>query len=366
MQRGGQRGAYPPQFRGGMLPRGYGGPFPPGAMMPGPMAPGPMMPGPMMPGPMMPARGGPPLGAMMPARGGPPPGAMMPARGPPAPQARDPSAMAHDLYVIVSTDPADAKSRALTLELLRYVTDIQPVLRRMGIDVRVNKIGGQHLRDERLLGALRQRGISSLPALVTPSNVYIGLDDIRDLYDRNIDKFVGRGGPGGRPRDPDDELAADDDLEQYYRSEMTLARAEEDDDELAIGKDSGDMMDDYRRMMSHRETAGRRPGAGRPPAAPPEAGRGPPMPAAGAAARPALPDRRDNVGPPAARPTDPEDDEISATIARLAGDIEDPIRARGAGAGVAVDSLGGDDDGDNDGADDQMERAYWANQMESM
>jgi hypothetical protein len=264
----------------------------------------------------------------------------------------------HQLYVkvITSDDDSDKNSRKITLETLKYIHARLAMFGQMGVAVKVNKIRTQDLQNARLIEAMKGRGITRLPALTTSNNVYLGFNEIRDIYEKNIKEFESVNRRGERPVEgaaPDDEA-----LDKYYADEMTFERAEEDAQETGMG-DQDDMMDSYRRMMERREKseAGRRPTrTGRPTsttATPREEDRrAPPRPTSS---------RPDNVGTrrqqPQARPDD-EDAEIRATIDRLARDIDDNTRTKAFSSGGG-DSL--DDDGGADPQDDLMERAYWSN-----
>jgi protein-tyrosine-phosphatase len=268
----------------------------------------------------------------------------------------DTEATRHQLYVkVVGSDDPDQKSRGITLDVLRYIHARLPAFAQMGIAVKVNKIRSQDLQNARLIAAMQRRGIRRLPALTTPNNVYLGAKEIADLYERNIKELEHTGARGERPVEgaaPDDG-----DLDSFFRDEMTFERAEEDAQEPGIGE-GGDMMDAYRRMMERRESSekgrGRRPAAGRPSAttSDPSARAAPPR--APASSRP------DNVG--RRRPVDDPDDEIQATIDRLARDIDGDTRDRAFASGGG-DSL--DDDGGYDPQDDLMEKAYWGSRVAS-
>jgi hypothetical protein len=272
----------------------------------------------------------------------------------------DTSVVQHQLYVKVVTgaDP-DRRSRVITLEVLQYIHSRLPILRNMGLAVKVNKIRSQDLQNPRLVEVMKRRGIERLPALTTPNNIYLGYKEISDIYERNIKEFSAVGRRGERPVEG---AAPEDDLDSFYREEMTFERAEEDAEETGIGE-SGDMMEAMREFMERRERsdAGRkRPTAGRPPVAPAGGGdrrAAPPRPPASS--------RPDNVGraPPRPAPVDDADREINDTIDRLARDIDDDTRARAFSSGGG-DSL--DDDGGADVQDDLMERAYWQNMAESL
>jgi hypothetical protein len=266
---------------------------------------------------------------------------------------------------VVTGEDADAKSRGFTLEVLQYVHAHLARLTDMGLAVRVVKVTSRQLRDERVRAAMRARSIARLPALVTPNGVYLGFQEISSLYERNFAAYEAIARRGDQPVVGE---APTDELEDYYRSEMTLERARADDkDDDAFGE-GGDMMDSYRRMMERRETSDRghkpktRAGAAAPGAAPrAEAG------AARGAGRTAPPrtsgsGRPDNIagaaqGGARGPPVDDEEAEIQHTIDRLARDIDDNLRE------AAFSSGGGDsydDDGSPDPQDDLMEQAYWS------
>jgi hypothetical protein len=257
----------------------------------------------------------------------------------------------HNLYVLVvgenAAAPNSRKGRELTLAILKYIHDRLPVFTKMGVNIRVHKVKKSDLGNARLVEAMKRRGISSLPALVTPNNTYVGNRSIGEVYEKNIAEYQaflrqGTEAPTGIAQD-------DDDLASFYRSEMTFEKAADDDglgdDGDGIGE-GGDMMDSYRQMMQRRETKG--PGRGQTApghAAPPKRG-GAPAPAR----------RPDNVAPRAGGTMD-------SLIDRMAGDI-DAQTFEDAFAGGGGDSL--DLDGGTNAQDDLMEKAYWANQELSM
>lgn len=276
----------------------------------------------------------------------------------------DTSQVQHNLYVkVVTGADADHKSRDITLGALKYVHTRLATFAQMGIAVKVNKIRSQDLQDPRLIEAMRKRGITRLPALTTPNNVYIGLKEICDVYERNVKEFAAVASRGERPVEG---ILPEDDLDSYYREEMSFERADEDAEETGIGE-GDDMMNSYRRMMDRRDNSesGRRPhhiAGGRLLATTSDVSGGP----RGGGPRPA--GRPDNIAPPAGgarqrAPVDAEDAEIQETIDRLARDIDDGMRSRAFTSGGG-DSL--DDDGGADPQDDLMERAYWANMSESL
>lgn len=281
----------------------------------------------------------------------------------------EPPGVAHNLYVkVVTGADADHKSSSITVGVLKYIQTRLPALRSMGISVRVNTVRSQDLQNPRLVEAMRKRGITRLPALATPNDVYIGLKEITGVYERNLRAFA-----DSRER-PDEEEAGDDALDSFYRDEMSFERADEDVEEAGLGE-GDNMMDSYRHMMERRESSSERrpgrPGAGAAAAGPaPRGPRGAAPRPPGAAPRPpgvARPDNLAQGGHGLAQgghdlASASEDAEIQETIDRLARDIDDGMRNLAFSTGGG-DSL--DDDGGADPQDDLMERAYWGNMSES-
>lgn len=269
-------------------------------------------------------------------------------RGKPPEAAADTGPVVHNLYVLVvdkqATAPNEMKSRELTLRILNFIHGRLALFTEMGIKIRVHKVRKSDLQNQRLAQAMKAKKISSLPALVTPNNTYLGNREIEEVYEKNVQEFNawkrrGVESPAG--------LAPEDELDTFYQSEMTFERAEADggDDDDTIGEGT-DMMDSYRMMVQKRETRdASRPRGGRPP------------PAKSAAPRPAAPSRPNNLGQGAT-------DSMDNLIDRMAGEI-DAQTLEDAFSDGGGDSLEDDTPGVN-AQDDLMERAYWANQELSM
>ena len=105
----------------------------------------------------------------------------------------DTEPVVHNLYVLVvsgtSAAAHDRKSRELTLAILKYINDRLPLLAKMGVKIWVHKVKKSDLGNARLVDAMKQRGIFSLPALVTPNSTYRGNRSIGEVYDKNIAKY---------------------------------------------------------------------------------------------------------------------------------------------------------------------------------
>lgn len=70
--------------------------------------------------------------------------------------------------------------------LLIYVKNNIKSLNRAGITVRIDKLNDDEIDDD-LLDRLRQKGITSLPAMLTPDNkLFIGVNAIKKLFDSRL------------------------------------------------------------------------------------------------------------------------------------------------------------------------------------
>lgn len=286
------------------------------------------------------------------------------------PQASD-ATVVHQIYVKVVTGAdadKDTTSRKITIQLLTYVHTQLRALKDMGVSTRVNKITSQNLKDPRLVAAMKARGILRLPAVTTPNNVYLGLGEIRELYDRNIREHAAILGRG--EREVQGATGEEDDaFRSFYKDEMTFERAEEDTNEDELGEGKQDLGTLHRDMMTRREqllTGRRPPPPQKGPRAPPAPGRRGVPPAQAPAPEPA-PERGGRGGVPRARPgnvappDDPEEASFTDLLDRLSRDIDDNVRTQAFAATDADD----DDDGRPNPQDDLMERSFYANQVSS-
>lgn len=255
----------------------------------------------------------------------------------------------HHLYVIVvganPQTPSDKQSRVTTLQILQFISQRLKIFTEMGVKVNVLKISKKLLSDPRLVAAMKGKGITRLPALKTPNAVYLGREAIEGVYTSNIQEYQ-----AWKRREVEKPvgLSGEDELDDFYRSEMSFDRAfaEEDmGDEENIGE-GGDMMKSYSSALAAREGRGSRPsGSLRGSHPPPSQGN---------------PQRSDNV------PTASSEDSMDDLINQLSGQIDSQTFEQ-AFAGSGGDSLDDDGlDGGGNAQDDLMERAYWANQQESM
>jgi len=150
----------------------------------------------------------------------------------------------HNIYVgVVAAGDVNNPSRIATLKVLQFVDSRMSSLLQMGIKIHVYGIRPQDLNNRKLISSMRKKGITQLPALTVNGNVYIGVDKITNLYDRNITKFVGN---DTAPLSPSDSA-----MENYYRAEISKKDTAEESDEEAMGEGS-DMMASYSTRMASR------------------------------------------------------------------------------------------------------------------
>lgn len=291
------------------------------------------------------ARGPPPA-----ARGPPPPTRRVPVTRGPAAGPRtdlskaDTSHTTHQLYVKVedgnkSLTPNELKNRDLTLAVLKFIHDRLPIFQRMGLQIQVNRIRDVDLANPRLTDAMKRKGIVRLPALTTPTNLYLGVKEIEIVYKRNLEEFAAF---KRQETAPVTGMTPEDDLDAYYQ-EMSGASAWKDavegggDNDEGIGE-SIDMMDAYRGMMQSRESMGRK-----------RSHRTPTY--VSDSSSPSTSSRPDNI------------DDAQTTIDRMIRDIDSSSFDR-AFSGGGGDSLI-EDGGPGGSQDNLMERAFWSNMQET-
>lgn len=245
----------------------------------------------------------------------------------------------HNIYVkVITGSDNDYKSRDITLNILKYLQVKMPLLQQMGVSVKINKVRSQDLQNPRLVEAIRQKGISRLPALVTASNVYIGFKDIIDVYESNIKTFMKMTTP--QKSQPVKKVPYETNLEDFYKNEMTLDKANEDTEEVDFGE-GADMMTSYRNRMEKRDTSS--------------------QPSRQNMTQKITSISKNNNSRSAENISINNDEaEIQETINRLALDIDSSIREK-AFTASKNDSL---DEG-GDPQDDLMERAYWGSRVAS-
>ena len=167
--------------------------------------------------------------------------------------------MIHTLFVAIIRkndvqSKKDTMARQLTLDLIHFVRQNLPVLDEMGIVIVIERVDKKKLQDPRVRNAMKSAGLASLPALRTSTGIYLGNEEIKGLYMKNIEKFYEW---KTRSEAPLGGMSAEDDLASYYKNEMTMEKATADhaslDDVEDINGENDDMMGAYRKRMRGRE-----------------------------------------------------------------------------------------------------------------
>jgi hypothetical protein len=125
------------------------------------------------------------------------------------------------------------------------------------MQLRIEKIGTGKGGDK-ALDALKRRGVTRLPALVSPSGeVFVGIKKITELLDSNLSQLRG----GCIDRD-NTELGTNPDLAEFWERELyegtdndgrRIARADADDEHDAVSTDIERKMNAYsRNVPAHR------------------------------------------------------------------------------------------------------------------
>ncbi|GFR90047.1 hypothetical protein ElyMa_002557700 [Elysia marginata] len=233
------------------------------------------------------------------------------------------SSVIHNLYVFAADggkllDPDSRKSKKLTLAILKFIRDRLSLLLEMGVQVQAYPVKKKNLDNPRFIKAMKRRGISSLPALITPDSTYEGNRSIEKAYETGIAEYQTL-----LRRNAATALDADDDLANFYQSEMSFEQAADD-----FEVKSGDMMAAFNQMRQRREAhASKRTEA----------------------SNPTIARRADNVAPQG-----------------KSGSAIDPLRSWKSGDRKEVE-LGSDfDDDENNPQDNLMEKAYWANMEQTL
>ena len=255
-----------------------------------------------------------------------------------------PPGSVHKIFVISKGPP---EMTADTFKVLRFVAKVKPALQRMRIKISVTKLEVDMLAIPRVQQALRSKGVTAYPALLTPNRVYLGEEKIIAIYKRayeDIMKLQRSRGLAGQGTAAQAKAfgggTADDLYRDYIAGDMTLKAAMSDSGDTAIGENRDDIMGKYHAMMKQREQAHKK-----------SKGRAPAYKAPGG--MPAPPGER--RGAAAAAPDNLADDDIDSLISQVtAGPVTQDT----------LDKAFKDEGGASD--DDVLVRAFWENQAESV
>lgn len=153
-------------------------------------------------------------------------------------------------------------SGALTLNILKYFNKNICDINRMGVVLQITKIEEEDL-DKDLVENLASSGICRFPALINDTGkIFLGVQKIRDLFDRNIQSFrkqaVGR--PAGRApvaSGNNTEFGSNPDLAAFWHQEMKEDESQENDDISDTKKDLDKRLRDYRPPKHRQDRGGR-------------------------------------------------------------------------------------------------------------
>jgi hypothetical protein len=154
-----------------------------------------------------------------------------------------------------------------SIQLLRYLNKHISQINTLGAKVHIEKLDKDAF-DEDMVSALKRKGITRLPALMSPDGKnFIGLKNITELFDRNLQTLRNSSrisadlDPYGGPA-TGAEMGSNPDMNDFYMRELfngvdkhgqPIARVDKDEADNE-GGDIGDRMRAYERNIpSHRQ-----------------------------------------------------------------------------------------------------------------
>lgn len=84
------------------------------------------------------------------------------------------------------TRDLDKDSLQITTKLLSYINSKRTAIDGLGISLSIEYVTSERLKDPRYSKLLHSKGITSLPALITPRKVFQGFRDITSFYEQLI------------------------------------------------------------------------------------------------------------------------------------------------------------------------------------
>jgi hypothetical protein len=159
----------------------------------------------------------------------------------------------HKLFVI--GDGPDELTKD-TFAVLKFLVTLKAPLRRMGINITVQKIESRMLTNPRLAKALKGKGITELPALATANHIYLGRSRIIELYRKAAHDIKRLKAQGTAARSSSYVAESSEDLYRNYISEdIDIKNSMKDRGETAIGESQDDIMAKYQARLQHRADA---------------------------------------------------------------------------------------------------------------
>ena len=175
----------------------------------------------------------------------------------------------HNLYIRTSKSSSySRRHRILTLNLLKFISSNISYFRGMDVKIKIIKLSDTASKNTKIRKLLEKKKVTRLPALVTSSSTYIGCEDIKKMYQHNVNNWINYKRqaeialdtpdrpPVSIDESPSDAQAADDEnmLKEYYENEMVMEDdGDGNDDEHEEINGSGNMLSQYRKMMTTRD-----------------------------------------------------------------------------------------------------------------
>jgi hypothetical protein len=165
----------------------------------------------------------------------------------------------HRIFVVVHGSP---DATASTIKILQFLAHCKPWFDEGNIRIDVQKVEGRLLANPRLVDSMARNGITILPALKTPNNVYLGVKSISDAYTRVVKSMQAQKAASPRrsktleamTRRGEDALggATEDDI--YSRWAHNSINDDSNASEGGIGgeEDTQDMMSKFQEMTKKR------------------------------------------------------------------------------------------------------------------
>lgn len=152
------------------------------------------------------------------------------------------------------------QSKEHSMELAYYLDDHIREINRLGICVRVEKIGADEMDDE-MAEALRKRGITRLPAMIMNDGcAIIGKDKIIDMFEKGVQGQ--RRGAKLSADSPGMEYGTNPDMSEFWMRELynrnghEITPKKDEDEDRSEGFDMERRMRDYERNIPKHRRGG--------------------------------------------------------------------------------------------------------------
>jgi len=113
-----------------------------------------------------------------------------------------------------------------SIEILRYLSKNIKDINKMGVRIRIDKIGKNEFTEE-VVNSLKKRNIVRLPALIAPEGkIFAGVKSITDLIERNLNNLRSARVSAPAPGVVNAELGSNPDLSNFWLREMYAGTAQ--------------------------------------------------------------------------------------------------------------------------------------------